>query len=53
MAKNEEKSFMDVKDETNNFDKKDIESGKGMAVLSYIGILSLIPYLTEKKKCLC
>ena len=38
MAKNEEKSFMDVKDETNNFDKKDIESGKGMAVLSYIGI---------------
>ena len=22
MAKNEEKSFMDVKDETNNFDKK-------------------------------
>ena len=49
MAKNEEKSFMDVKDETNNFDKKDIESWKGMAVLSYIGILSLIPYLTEKK----
>lgn len=49
MEKNESKSFMDVKDETKNFDKKDIESGKKMAVLSYLGVLSLIPYLTEKK----
>lgn len=48
MAKKEEKSFMDVKDETKNFDKKDIESGKGMSILSYLGILALIPYLTEK-----
>lgn len=49
MAKKEEKSFMDVKDETKNFDKKDIESGKGMAIISYLGFLSLIPYLSEKK----
>ncbi len=38
----------DVKDETNNYDKKDIESGKVMAILSYIGILVLIPYFAEK-----
>ena len=49
MAKREEQSFMDVKDETKNFDKKDIESGKGMAIISYLGFLSLIPYLSEKK----
>lgn len=49
MAKNEEKSFMNVEDETKNFDKKDIAAGKGMSILSYLGILSLIPYLTEKK----
>lgn len=49
MAKKEEQSFMDVKDETKNFDKKDIESGKGMAIISYLGFLSLIPYLSEKK----
>jgi uncharacterized membrane protein len=29
------------------FDKKDIEAGKGMAVLSYI--IALIPYFAEKK----
>lgn len=29
------------------FDKKEIESGKGMAVLSYI--IALIPYFAEKK----
>ena len=37
-----------VKDDSNNFDKKDVESGKGMAILSYIGILALIPYFSEK-----
>jgi len=31
------------------FEKKDVDSGKGMAVLSYIGILALIPYFAEKK----
>ena len=38
----------DVKDETDSFDKKDIESGKIMAILSYLGILVLIPYFAEK-----
>lgn len=33
---------------TNNFSKKEIEDGKLMGILSYISILSLIPYLTEK-----
>lgn len=29
------------------FDKKEVESGKGMAILSYI--IALIPYFSEKK----
>lgn len=36
----------DVKDESKSFDKKDIESGKGMAILSYI--IPPIPYFAEK-----
>ena len=40
--------FEDVKDDTELFDKKDIESGKVMAILAYIGILCLIPYFAEK-----
>ncbi|MDR1196928.1 MAG: DUF4870 domain-containing protein [Candidatus Nomurabacteria bacterium] len=32
-----------------SFEKKDVEAGKGMAILSYIGILALIPYFAEKK----
>ena len=40
--------FKDVKDSTKSFDEKDIENGKGMAILSYIGILALIPYFAEK-----
>ena len=28
--------------------KKDISAGKGMAILSYFGILALIPYFSEK-----
>ncbi len=39
--------IMDTNDETNNFDKKEIEEGKGMAIISYI--LAFIPYFTEKK----
>ena len=31
-----------------SFSKKEIEDGKLMGILSYIGILSLIPYFTEK-----
>ena len=37
----------DVKDDTKKFDKKDVESGKGMAILSYI--IPPIPYFVEKK----
>lgn len=31
------------------FTKEEIESGKGMGVLAYIGILCLIPFFAEKK----
>jgi len=42
------KDFMNnVEDSTKEFDKKDIESGKGMGILSYI--LPFIPFLAEKK----
>ena len=40
--------FKDLKDTTGSFDKKDIESGKAMSILSYFGILALIPYFAEK-----
>lgn len=42
------KMVSDVKDESSSFDKKDVESGKVMGILSYLGILALVPYLTEK-----
>lgn len=42
------KIINDVKDDSNSFDKKDVENGKGMGILSYLGFLCLIPYLTEK-----
>lgn len=38
----------DVKDDSKSFDKKDIDAGKGMGILSYLGFLALIPYLSEK-----
>lgn len=52
---NKEKHFKDkvqdfvnsVKNDSKFFNKKDIESGKGMAILAYI--LPFIPYLVEKK----
>lgn len=37
----------DVKDDSKKFDKKDVESGKGLAILSYI--IPIIPYFVEKK----
>ena len=37
-----------VVDSSNQFSKKDVEDGKLMAILSYIGILALIPYFAEK-----
>lgn len=42
----EENKVVEIK---NQFSKKDIEDGKLMGILSYIGILCLIPYLTEKE----
>lgn len=43
------KVMNDVKDDSASFDKKDIENGKGMGILSYLGFLCLIPYFTEKE----
>ena len=40
--------FTDLKDYSKDYDQKDIESGKAMAIISYIGILCLIPYFAEK-----
>jgi len=40
--------IMDTKDTTNKYDKKDIESNTAISILSYIGILSLIPYFVAK-----
>lgn len=48
-AKEKIEKLMDTVDETNSFDKKDISSNKGMALLSYLGPLCLIPFLLEKK----
>ena len=38
----------DVSDSTAEMDAKDIENGKVMGILSYLGILCLIPYFAEK-----
>lgn len=47
MAENENKNiFTDVKEE--NVDKKEAESGKAMGILSYLGLLVLIPFFSEK-----
>ena len=40
--------FTDLKDTTSEYDKKEIENGKLMSVLAYLGILCLIPYFAEK-----
>lgn len=39
---------MDTPDYTNSFDPMEIQNGKGMSVLAYLGILVLIPLLAEK-----
>jgi uncharacterized membrane protein len=41
--------FTDLKDTTEKYSKKDIEAGKAMSVLAYIGPLCLVPYFAEKK----
>lgn len=47
-VKDKAKSVLnDVKDETKDFTKKDIEDGKGMGILSYI--FPFIPFIVEKK----
>ena len=47
----EEKSTTEVQKSPskNKYKKEDIEEGKFLAVLSYIGVLALIPYFVEKK----
>jgi len=40
--------IMDTEDSTKDYDKKDIDDNKGMAILSYFGPLCLIPYLSSK-----
>ena len=47
------KKIMDTKEETDSFDKEDISLNKGMALLSYLGPLALIPFLIEKKSKFC
>lgn len=41
--------IMDTKDNTKDYDKKDIESNKVMAILAYFGPLSFIPYFAAKE----
>ena len=40
--------ILDTEDTSKDYTNKDIESNKGMAILSYIGPLALIPYFTAK-----
>lgn len=41
-------SLNDTKDTTSEFDSADIQQNSGISVLSYFGILFLIPYLAKK-----
>lgn len=45
---NKVKSVMDTPDSTGGMEAADIASNKGMAVLSYLGLLFLIPLLAAK-----
>lgn len=40
--------IMDTEDSTNEYDKKDIEANRGLAMISYLGPLALIPFLVSK-----
>lgn len=40
--------ILDTEDTTKDYTKKDVENNKGMAILSYIGPLALIPYFKGK-----
>ena len=43
-----ESAFKDVRDTSNEYSKEDIKKGKTLGILSYLGILVFIPYLSEK-----
>lgn len=40
--------ILDTEDTSKDYTKKDIEDNKGLAILSYIGPLALIPYFSSK-----
>lgn len=40
--------IMDTEDNTKDYDKKDIDTNKGLAMISYLGPLALIPFLVSK-----
>ena len=48
-AKETFEKIMDTEDNTKDYDKKDIEQNKGIAILSYFGPLCLVPYLAAKE----
>lgn len=45
---NKAKDILNTEDTTGEFDAQDISSNKGVSVLSYLGILILVPWLTKK-----
>ena len=42
------KEVLNTEDSTGEYDAKDINDNKGVSVLSYLGILILVPWLTRK-----
>ena len=48
-AKETVDKIMDTEDNTNYYDKEDIEQNKLMSILAYFGPLSLIPYFVSKE----
>ena len=42
--------FTDLKDSSAEYTKEEKDAGKLMAILSYLGILCLIPYFAEKSE---
>lgn len=48
-AKETVEKIMDTPDDTSKHDTNDIETNKGMAIISYLGPLCLIPFLVSKE----
>lgn len=48
-AKETVEKIMDTKDDTSEHDTTDIEANKGMAIISYLGPLCLVPFLVSKE----